>query len=454
VAVWGIYVGDCESVQVSSNTLSDIGVNDNGDTGGIKISSGVLRAEIANNVMSDFAGTYGIAVNNATAKVRISGNVMSNLGSTSYFISGNSTYATVSDNQLVGPGKRGIVWTGQYSKLANNNLVSGASYSFSEYGIYAGAANIDIEGNTLNGLVWQSDTITGIYNYSGSSRIMNNTLIGTQLSVGIDLTGSAFNVANNTIINTTNNATDFIRFSGGTSDSLIASNVFQGDGNYVFNSDTTNVILSGVSFTNNVASAASVSKVFNLNDADDDKTIGCLILGNKLPYGDNTNTIGSTPSALLINTNTIGVNPGLLAGRTIPAAAFRSGWVSTVPDWAMDAGSNYWTASTAAVAKYLYIPITGLVDGAQLTSIHLYGLRGDGTWTATLYRCSISAVYTSIGSTSGTTFPSAVTITSGNSPTDTTREIMNNEQNSYFVVLSTNGTGSNVVYSARANFIY
>jgi hypothetical protein len=470
--VWGIYVGDCETVTLAHNHITNLGVSGKTDVGGIALISGVEHVTITNNTLKDFEANYGIYVDEAGAKVKITDNSMYSLGTSATYIgggvSGDASYSIIANNTMIGPGTTGINWSGTYSKIANNKLnLPGTitdNYAFSAYGIYVATGDVDIDGNTVLGMNYDEGSV-GISNANAANanvRITNNTVSGTLMAELIDLNGSGHVVANNRLYNVAEiitGTTTFIRLNA-VSYSVASNNLMTGAGTYGFASMDAGVAstqTTAVTFVGNQFNTVLSGGCFNLYDTDITSTQYCTFLGNQLPYdgvGVSASVLGKASDVTDRNTNTVGVNPGLTSSISIPSVVFAGDMVLSNISWSFVSGGNYIVTRSLAYPadRYLYMPITGLISGAQIYSIDLFGSRVNGTWTLTLNRFN----NTSFATTEIGTIATLATV-GDFTYTLTASEIVDNAQGNLFAVLKLGADAtstSNIVYGLRVNFRY
>lgn len=386
--VYGMYLEDISRARVSGNTLHNIAVYDASysETAGIWVDDSVDTIDIQNNTLIDSEALRGINVKSSDTSVTIVGNTLENIGDTdAVYIYGLAHRANISDNKLIGPGKIGIWWRGERSKISNNHLSTPdptTDYAF-QTGIYAQASYVDVVNNTIVDMT--DDSSIGIANANSANeglKVIGNTIEGTTMAKLINLYGNYHIVSNNRLKNDAEAAGDSLYISlGQNADGIsIMGNVFEGIGTACIHSDyqVTNVsITSNLILTTTLTSAPirlTASGVAN-----------CMVSGNKLPapstYSDD-NAIGVDGSYLVYNTNTIGINRGLPDTRGIHASAGSPGYETAagadyagIAHWALKDGNGYWEINdeTSSDTRYLYFPINNIPNGATLTSVHVQG---------------------------------------------------------------------------------
>ncbi|GAG88308.1 unnamed protein product, partial [marine sediment metagenome] len=159
--IFGIYVNDVIKVNITNNSVRDVGSNAENNTAFIKVGDDVGSSVIHSNMLREGSSLSGIDVgtsNNAS----IIGNTIDDVGSaatgnastSTVFIRGNSTGAKVSDNVLVASDTEtspfGIYWAGAGSQTQiSNNILKAATpggASFRDYGIRVLGTDMDYRG--------------------------------------------------------------------------------------------------------------------------------------------------------------------------------------------------------------------------------------------------------------------------------------------------------------------
>lgn len=401
--VWGIYISDSIDIQLCRNIISNVGVSGgNSDVGCIAIGANVGFADISHNILRDCDTTRGIEVTGAN-QVNISYNTLDQLGESSYFISGNATRSTVSNNILVGPGLKGVRWTGTNSSITNNNLSQpsdASGYAFQEHAIYAQTSDMDITNNTITGMVYDEGSI-GISNVSAGRdrmKISGNRIMGSTMSKAIELFGINHNIEGNKIFNILDysSGTTLIEFND-VSDSFVIGNILSGSASAAFKAVTG---LDTSTFANNIIDSKDLDGNSTSIDIgfDFEVATNCFFFGNKIPLygvGIPTNYIGTTTETDfgISTNNTIGMNDGMKDIRNLHASSGISAFSDSAPHWIIDESTDYWTVSNdAATTRSLLFPIDFLPNGASIISAQVNGIHNDdGDLTIQIFRKSRSS---------------------------------------------------------------
>jgi len=458
--VWGIWITNTEVANVSNNIVRHVGRSGSTDLGFIGIDENVSFVKVDSNILQDGDGStpnYGIyktTTNVATEKAVIINNTISNIGSSAYYIYGTTAYSTITGNILDGQGDRGVHWSGQYSKICNNNMNDASgTYSFANYGIYTTASDLDISNNTINVL---NSGAVGIITNTGRNRIkiIGNTITGTSLSTFIDIHGNHHIVSKNKLQNTTDNTTSFIKLTT-VADSLIDGNIMNAIGTGATNGVLESGTTSRVTFSNNVL-IGTVTNGFNMPNADD-----CFMFGNKVPDSI-TNTIGPTPATATINTNVIGANRGLLDTIGVSMA---EGSTTGDSEWQINSADSSW--SPAAVGTYyLYFPLDKIPNGARFTSVEASGTNpAGGALAFDVFRKSMKSTFAidaistgaiNIAAAAGDYGPGQGTTCEVIMDTTADVNIANYEESNYYLRVATDGSTAITakVHGVTINFRY
>jgi hypothetical protein len=203
--IWGIWVGNATIASITGNQISGIGDVSAGsytNVGAINISTGLADVDVSHNTIADGDASFGIRVNDIsnTAKVKISSNTISNVGGTvtCICISSNTSYASISDNTIIGTGSGTfiVLAAGGHSNcstVAGNVMVGSGSIGVSVPGV---STSISIVNN-----VFADISSAGFQCISLSASTTNCFVSGNQLpyaGVGFDsvaLTESAMGAA-------------------------------------------------------------------------------------------------------------------------------------------------------------------------------------------------------------------------------------------------------------------
>lgn len=389
--IWGIYVADTDNAFISENMIENVGIASNTSVGAIEISSNVGFASIMGNTIKNCILTRGIEIT-GTNKAAISNNTLDTLGTNAYYISGAGINSSITNNQLVGPGLKGIRWTGTNSTIANNNLsqpASGSNYAFSEHAIYVQTSDCDISNNTITGMI--SIGSIGFTNVgSGRERlkIIGNTFSGSQMSKILEIFSDGHVISNNRILNNVSSSTSMIQLNS-VSNSVVMGNLLRGSASSAIQAVTA---LSAVTIANNIIDARNIGDGATTisNALVLDVASNCFVAGNQILNNFGTvgsNTIGTSTETSFSN-NSIGANSGFKDFRNLHAsiatASYDTG--TSTYTWAQK-GNNYWELfNTSSITRVLYFPIE-LPNGVRLLSVQAQGLlNGDGTLTIRAFR--------------------------------------------------------------------
>jgi hypothetical protein len=481
--VWGIDVCDCGNALVTNNVLRNIGAPSQLNTGCIQVGTGTANVEILNNTLESCDVVYGIYATSADTRIKISGNSLTALGTSADYITGTSMRAMISDNRLIGPAHIGINWSGSGSSIINNHLDRpGASedptdYAFSNAAINISGLNTDIGGNTIIGMRYYDGVpgngSVGISNQDANSqltRITNNSVTGAQMRALIELHGVRNLVSDNRLWNGTDNITTFISLATGdnvTADvggsvetSMVTNNIMDGDG-YAGIFSLYSSLISGVTFTGNVFRAMLSKAAFCLP-----QTQYCLISDNQSKHYHPIlpDVIGGSGG---LNTNTIGINAGMYDKVALPPASFTSGWdiSSNAPHWylypggGLNQGGGRWMplGTSSGFTRFLYAPIVGLPNGAQIVSAEIIGRRTGAVWNASLNKSNAGTV-ASFGSSiwSGTSNMIFTEIITATPDVGSSGVIVDYTKFTYYVELEVATTSllNDHVFDVRINFLY
>lgn len=463
--VFGIYVADTERAKIDNNMLRQIGNAGNNDNACIRIDEDVDFAAVTNNLMEDCAVNVGISVTDTT-QCNILNNRLESLDEDAIYIDGNGIRSKIHGNLLTGSGTTGIRWTGEKSTITSNTLNANSSYSFSDYGIFTLADDVDVTANTITDMTATSGTRIGI-STGGSSRnrvrISDNTVDGSSITKLIELLGDDHMVSGNRLRNTTNSSTDFISIDG--DNMSITDNLLQGVGDNG---------LAGVgTITSNTISGntvtASVGQGINASGAET-----CVVEGNHLP--DVTNTVGPTATSSTTNDNLIGINRGMLdtigitLGEGVSSYSKDTDDIYSHPHWFLDGDRSgafqAWLCSTEigspAGDRRLFLPLSKLPNGARLVSASISGNNaGGGSLTIQVVRRAHDDQTTADGvSLSSTNSISSGTFDGGTTTTGlvnlSSETVVNHAAFNYYLVIRSSGslTTEPRVTSARAVIRY
>ena len=459
--VWGIFISDVELAKVNGNIVENVGVSSgNSDVGCIGIASNVDFAELSTNTLKNCDTTRGIEITSG-GRVNIANNILDTLGASCYYISGNAPHSSISNNTLVGPGSYGVRWTGTNSKISDNNLSQPAdlsNYAFENYAIFVQTSDVDITNNTINGMVFDQESV-GISNVStGRDRIkvIGNTIVGTKMSSGIELFGTGHVLSNNRIFNdqvALTNITSLISLNQ-VENSLIMGNVLQGDAYSGIHADVslTNTTISNNVFDPTQGTAQNMSYALNIELA-----ANCFIAGNKLPqFGQGItfdSVIGSgTALNYSNNFNTISTNAGL---KDVISLSFLNATTSydsssDTHHWVMYDNADYWELfSIASLTRNLYFPIQGLAQGSQLLSVQPHGTCVAGTLTVQAFkkrRSTLASESISSSDTISTTpfgIPGSADGLVNTTSNNANGEVINNYDFNYYVKITHTGGALN-----------
>jgi hypothetical protein len=458
--IWGIWVSNTEVADVSNNIVRQVSRGGNTNNGFIGVGANVNYVKINANILQDSDGAnygiYKITTNATTEKAMIINNTISNLGGAAYYIYGTTAYSTIGGNILDGEGDRGIHWAGAYSRICGNNMndASGA-FSFTSYGIFTTASDLDICDNTINSL---SSGSVGIVTNTGRNRIkiIGNTVAGTSMTTLISVHGNHHIVSKNKLQNTTDNTTSFILLTT-VADSLVDGNIMNAIGTGATNGVLESGTTSRVTFSNNVM-IGTITNGFNLTNADD-----CFVFGNRVPDSIGY-TVGPTPATATINTNVMEANRGVPDTVGVSMAA---GVTSGDSEWRISATDDSWSPAAAAAAYYLYFPLGKIPNGARFISVDVSGTNPDagGTLVLDVFRKSMKSAFAIDAiSTAAVTINEAVGVfgpgqgTTCNIAMDTTNDvnIANYEESNYYLRIATDGATAvaTKIHGVTINFRY
>jgi hypothetical protein len=393
--IWGLYIADTDNALITNNLFENIGVSSgNSAVGVIEIGANVGFVEVANNVLKNCDVRRGIEIT-STTKSNLNSNTLDTLGMLAYYISGAGVNSSITNNQLVGPGLKGIRWTGTNSTIANNNLsqpASGSDYAFQEHALYVQTSDADISNNTITGMIYNEGSIGFTNVGSGRNRlkIIGNTFSGTKFAKGMELFGDGHVISNNRLLNVADysTGTHLIELNS-VSNALVMGNLLRGNTASAIQAitalNTSTIANNTIDARDAAGTATTISHAFVLDVAANCFVAGNQILNNGGTIG--TNTIG-TSTETSFGTNSIAQNSGFKDFRNLHASDATASYdiVNAEYTWAMKS-DDYWELfDTAVTTRVIYFPIE-LPNGVALLSVQAQGVtNGNGVLTIRGFR--------------------------------------------------------------------